>query len=112
MIGYFGKNSSLYTQKIQELAQTSGTKQSLIKIHDQNLTLYTGVSKLETHCADPVISLASDQGIIAGKLFTKDTYEQIYSFDDKISAKLINDPAVLTNKYWGRYAAVLYNKKQ
>jgi asparagine synthase (glutamine-hydrolysing) len=46
-----------------------------------------------------------DEGLLRGKLFTKETYAPIHTFEKTI------EPTILMNNYWGRYSGALYNAK-
>src|SRR5438105_1440080 len=104
IVGYFGKNSSQYLQKIQELASHKALKDTLISECDGHSAVFSGISKSAIQQSDSTIPINNGQGgLLIGKLFTQDTYERIHSFNPEYSQKIHADPALLTKNYWGRY---------
>lgn len=111
MIGYFGTDGS-YAQKIEKTARGKSTANSLVSQQDTHFTLCAGMYKREAQEVDPIIPVGQSNGLLIGKLFTRDTYQKVDSFDENQTQEIIAHPAVLNKKYWGRYAGVLYNKMQ
>ena len=112
IIGYFGKNSSHYSQKIKTLAYDQGIEEALVVQQNAHLIVYAGKYTREAHQTDGVISLDNAHGLLVGKLFTKETYERINSFKQEYGKEILANPSLLSKKYWGRYAGILYNNDE
>lgn len=109
IIGYFGTNTS-FEEKIKKIADKNSTEAAIICQQDTKFALYTGIYKQQAQEIDPIIPFDHGNGALVGKLFTKDTYEKINHFDVKLTNEILEKPALINTKYWGRYSGVLYDK--
>lgn len=110
-IGYFGTDLSL-AQKITNTAHEKSDANSLVSQQSTQFALCSGIYKLKAQEIDSAIPFGSSSGILMGKLFTRDTYQKMDSFNENQTQELLANPAILNKKYWGRYSGILYNKNE
>ena len=111
MIGYFGNDTS-FAQKIENVARTNSASELVAPQKVDHFILYTGVYKQPAQEIDSVLPFEHCNGMLVGKLFTRETYQKINSFDAIQTSEILANPAFLNKKWWGRYAGALYNKAQ
>ena len=70
-----------------------------------------GYPSEETDHSDRVIPFPESNGLIIGKLFDRQTSQPARPTPIE-AEKIIQNPKLLIKNWWGRYIAVLYNKKE
>lgn len=109
ILGYFGTDTT-FAQKITKTARDTNLDDSLLlSQQDGHFTLYSGIYKRKAKEIDTAISLEMN-GMLAGKIFTRDTYQKIGAFDHEKTQEILTSPSVINKKYWGRFSGVLYHK--
>lgn len=105
LLGAFG--SIRKSLENEQLTQMSSEESPAFLITNEHLLV---VGRTNTHQSDKVIQLSDSRGMIAGKVFDKQT-NQTAHFSDAGAQALVTNPALLCNQFWGRYVAILYDKR-
>lgn len=108
ILGYFGTDTT-FAQKIAITARDTNLDDSLLSQQDDHFIIYSGIYKRKSQEIDTAIPLDTN-GILVGKLFTRDTYQKVEELDGQKAQEILANPDVINKKYWGRYSGVLYNK--
>lgn len=108
-IGYFGKSSPEYFDRLKHIAEENAIAESAITISNNNLHVFAGTYKHEIQ-SDYVIPIGNSQGLLVGKVFDNDAYQRIADFKLAVVDSVINNPQFLTKNFWGRYSGILYNQ--
>ena len=106
LIGYFGKNSSTFNARFKALSVQHCDPQSVITQYNEQSCVYAGIYHNRSQQSDAVVSFNATRGLLVGKIFSKESYQRMYSFDTDKQMQILADPILLTKEYWGRYLGV------
>jgi asparagine synthase (glutamine-hydrolysing) len=107
LIGAFGPLcKSLNPNHLRSLAQNNDN--DVYSLTVDHAVVFAGYASDDPQL-DKIIKLPDEQGLLVGKIFSKENYKPA-TFTHEISQALITNPALLLKQFWGRYAGVLYDK--
>lgn len=110
ILGSFGVHcNSDYIKKMSTIALREGSEKTLQTMPLENGILFAGYKRDENYQYDRIMPLPAHQGIMVGKLFDRDHYNDVH-FNDELAHNFINDPKKISASCWGRYSGALYNK--
>lgn len=108
-IGYFGKSSPEYFDRLKHIAEENAIDKSMISISNNNLHVFAGIYKNEIQ-PDCLIPVGNQQGLLTGKIFRTHNYQTVKLFEQQEATIIIKNLHNLTKNYWGRYSGILYDE--